>query len=105
MKSGEKVWDMKVITDLFDERDQHLILGNPLSHRQEEDIKYWYKKDKGFYTVKSAYRLVQDMKGESVANANSGFWRWLWNFKIPPTAKNFLWRTCNGYLPTEVSLR
>lgn len=96
MKLGEKFWDREVIIDLFDERDQHLIPGIPLSRRQEEDIRYWYKDDKGLYTVESAYKLVQDMKGEWVANANSGFWRRLWNLKIPPTVNNFLWRACNG---------
>ena len=90
MKPGEKAWDTEVISDLFVERDQHLIFGIPLSYSQEEDTRYWSKDDKGMYTVKSAYRLVQEMKGAWVSNANSGFWSRLWNLKIPPTTKNFL---------------
>lgn len=73
MKSEFKEWDLEVITDLFNERDQLLILGTPLSYNQEEDIRYWYKEDYGSYYVKSAFKLVQELKGNWDPNANSGF--------------------------------
>lgn len=104
MKTGLREWDTEVIDDLFNERDQLLILGTPLSHNQEEDIRYWYKEDSGAFIVKSAFKLVQELKGSWVSNANSGFWRCLWNLKIAPKMLNFLWRACNEYLPTRVAL-
>lgn len=75
MKTGPREWDSEVIMDMFNERDQLLILGTPLSHLQEDDNRYWYKDDTGVYTVKSAFKLVQDLKGEWFPNANSGSWR------------------------------
>lgn len=105
MKTGERVWDTEVIQDLFVARDQMLILGIPLSHSHEEDSRYWSGEDNGFYTVKSAYNLIQTLNGRWDPNANSGFWRKLWNLKIPPKVKDFLWRACSGYLPTRMALQ
>lgn len=75
MKPGLWEWPTEVIDDLFNVRDKLLILRTPLSHNQEDDIKYWYKEDSGAYTVRSAFKLVQELKGSWVPNANSGFWR------------------------------
>ncbi|KAM6562357.1 hypothetical protein CsatB_022355 [Cannabis sativa] len=36
--------------------------------------------------------------------ANSDFWRQLWQLKVPPKVKNFLWRAVTGTLPTCVKL-
>lgn len=104
MKTNTREWDRDVIQDLFDVRDQMLIYGIPLSNRQEEDVRYWYREGSGIFTVKSAYKLIQELQGDEVPNANSGFWRRLWNLKIPPKVKNFLWRASNGYLPTKTAL-
>lgn len=57
-KVESKEWDMEVITDLFNVRDQMLILGIPLSSRKEEDIRYWYKEGYCLYSVKSAFKLI-----------------------------------------------
>lgn len=73
LKMGSREWDTEIIADLFNERDQALIYGTPLSSRQEEDIRYWSKEGSGRYSVKSAFRLVQEMKGAWMSNANSGF--------------------------------
>ncbi|XP_074346294.1 uncharacterized protein LOC141685071 [Apium graveolens] len=102
---GLKEWDIEVITDLFNERDQALILGTPLSSRQEEDIRYWHKEGNSHYSVESAFRLIQELQGAWVSSVNSGFCRSLWNLKIPPKVKNFLWRVCSGYLPTKIALK
>lgn len=39
----------------------------------EEDLRYWNREDNGFYMVKSAYNLLQELKGNWVLDANSGF--------------------------------
>lgn len=91
MKTGVKEWDTDVIADLFTERDQMLILGIPLSHRQEEDRRYWGREGNGLFLVKSAFKLIQNLKGGWVSNANSGFWRRMWNLKIPPKVKSFFY--------------
>lgn len=104
MRIGVKEWDMEVIRDLFDDRDQLLICGIPLSPRHEEDTHFWSKERSGFYSVKSAFNLLQELKGNWVTNDNSGLWWNLWNLKIPPKVKKNLWRACNDFLPTKVAL-
>lgn len=59
----------------------------------------------GNYSVNSAYLLIEEEKYASSTTDNSGFWRTLWNLKIPPIVKNFLWRACMGCLPTRDLLR
>lgn len=54
--------------------------------------------------MKSAFKMIQELKGEWSPNDNSGFWRRLWNLKIPHKVRNFLWRACNDYIPTRASL-
>lgn len=104
MKIGTREWDREVVQDLFEMRDQMLIYGIPLSNRHDDDIRYWCRERSGRFTVKSAYKLLQELKGDWAPNANSGFWRRLWNLKIPPKVKNFLWRASNGFLPTKTAL-
>uniref|UniRef100_A0A803Q8J0 Reverse transcriptase zinc-binding domain-containing protein n=1 Tax=Cannabis sativa TaxID=3483 RepID=A0A803Q8J0_CANSA len=50
----------------------------------------------GWYSVKSANKYLQDLRvGWSKDNA-IGFWRMLWNLKIPPKVSNFMWRVVTG---------
>ncbi|KAL8121558.1 hypothetical protein AgCh_018338 [Apium graveolens] len=69
------------------------------------DSWYWCKERMGNYTVKSAYLLLQEIKGGYQVSNNSGFWRKLWNLKIPSKVKHFLWRAITGCLPTKDQLR
>lgn len=59
----------------------------------------------GQYSVKSAYALLQEMKGGNQLSSNSGFWKKLWNLKIPLKVKHFLWRASKDCLPTKDQLR
>uniref|UniRef100_A0A803QB69 RNase H type-1 domain-containing protein n=1 Tax=Cannabis sativa TaxID=3483 RepID=A0A803QB69_CANSA len=72
-----------------------------------EDKWYWFKENSGLFTVRSAYQLIQDSKPMNGQSDNSGFWRSLWQLKVPPKVKNFLWRACTNCLPTcfQLSLR
>lgn len=49
--------------------------------------------------------MLQAAQRVGQGNDNSGFWRKLWNLKIPPKVKNFLWRAVNNCLPTKDLLR
>ncbi|KAL8108560.1 hypothetical protein AgCh_024870 [Apium graveolens] len=97
-------WDEELINDVFDSRDASLILSIPLNN-DVEDTWYWRREKLGNYTVKSAYLMIQESKTDSLAADNSGFWRKLWNLKIPPKVKNFLWRASSNCLPTKDLLR
>ncbi|XP_060964770.1 uncharacterized protein LOC133033724 [Cannabis sativa] len=57
---NDKQWDMDIIKDLFNERDQRLILSIPLPLTVHEDCWSWSKEKTGFYSVKSAYRWLRN---------------------------------------------
>lgn len=103
VETGDQ-WDIDLINDIFVARDVNLILSIPLQPTAS-DSWYWRKEKKGQYLVKSAYYLLQDLKGVYQTNVNSGFWRKLWNLKIPPKVKNFLWRAVQNCLPIKDLLR
>ncbi|KAF4383413.1 hypothetical protein G4B88_023987 [Cannabis sativa] len=60
--------------------------------------------DSGLFTVKSAYSLLQTAKTSSNVPNNSGFWRQLWQLKLPPKVVNFLCRVSTNSLPTRFQL-
>lgn len=76
-------WDIDLINDIFDRREADLILTIPVNSSLE-DSWYWRREKLGDYTVKSAYLYLQDLKNNYNVSSNSGFWRKLWNLKIPP---------------------
>uniref|UniRef100_A0A803NL91 Reverse transcriptase zinc-binding domain-containing protein n=1 Tax=Cannabis sativa TaxID=3483 RepID=A0A803NL91_CANSA len=57
------------------------------------------------YSVKSVYKSLQEDNGERHTNESSGFWRKIWNLKVPPKVKNLLWRVAAGCLPTKSHLQ
>ncbi|XP_060969566.1 uncharacterized protein LOC133036823 [Cannabis sativa] len=58
----------------------------------------------GTFSVKSAYLLLQKSKKQHTSTDNSGFWRSLWQLKIPLKVKNFMWRVVSSALPTCLQL-
>lgn len=91
-------WDTDLIRDIFDDRDANLILVIPV-HNRSADSWYWCKERSGSYSVKSAYTILQDSRTSNHSSNNSGFWRRLWNLKIPVKVKHFLWSASTKYLP------
>lgn len=64
MVPNDRNWDMDIIMDLFNERDMQCILRTTLRDVQTEDMIYWCKESSGLYSVKSAYNLLQEQKGQ-----------------------------------------
>lgn len=63
MHIDRREWDHDVIKDLFNQRDQERILHTPISAEGEVDSITWKFELSGTYTVKSAYKLNQRLKG------------------------------------------
>lgn len=104
MESTHIRWEEDLILDVFERRDANIILSIPLNNDGKDS---WYQRREklGDYSVKSAYLMLQEDIRNHSSNANSGFWRKLWNLKIPPKLKNFLWRTTSNCIPTKDLLR
>ncbi|XP_019168854.1 PREDICTED: uncharacterized protein LOC109164760 [Ipomoea nil] len=60
-----------------------------------EDLWFWEGDITGNYSVRSGYRRL----GGDLA-PSSPVWSRLWNLKIPPNWKNFMWRALSNILPT-----
>lgn len=101
LHENQKMWDKEVVSDLFNERDQKLILQIPIPVRNKEDSWYWGLEDKGDFSVKSCYRKLC---GE-FACVEKRFWMKLWSLKLPGKILNFLWRASSNVLPTAAALR
>uniref|UniRef100_A0A803QFT1 Reverse transcriptase domain-containing protein n=1 Tax=Cannabis sativa TaxID=3483 RepID=A0A803QFT1_CANSA len=104
MQVGNRQWDLEILQDIFIDRDINLIVTIPL-HIEDADAWYWRNEKLGHYSVKSAYKVLQDIQGHTGTTANSGFWRKLWNLKVPPKVKNFLWQASTNCLPTKTQLK
>lgn len=98
--SGENKWDEEVLNDIFNGRDGELIKRIPLPAISRHDSWFWILDEKGIFTVKSCYRMIQGEHGTPY----SVFWKKLWSMKVPGKVLNFLWRVCSSCLPTAVAL-
>jgi hypothetical protein len=101
-------WDKELIQDIFWPEDMKLILAIPIKHG-EADTPAWHYDSKGFFSVKSAYHVLEDnreheqerQKGETSSSTTSDVckqWKRLWNFKCQPKVKQFFWRFAHNGL-------
>lgn len=51
----KKDWDLEVVSDMLNERDQACVLTVQLSESNHNDKFYWCLEDSGIYSVKSTY--------------------------------------------------
>lgn len=96
-------WDTELVEDIFGSRDASIILSIPVD-KEVEDSWYWRNDKFGNFIVKSAYLMLEGTYNNASSADNSGFWCKLWNLKIPPKVKIFLWRASSNCLPTKDNL-
>lgn len=108
-------WDEQLIRMTFIPIDAEAILQIPLCTRQTEDFWAWSEERTGKFTVRSAYRMIQqttlsreawlyEQGGSSHSDANSKGWSQLWGVKVPSKLKFFLWRLAHHSIPTTALL-
>jgi hypothetical protein len=69
----------------------------------------WVGTRNGVFSVKSAYHMAKEsidcLGGESsTGDPYSPIWKAIWSVKVLKVVSNFLWKACNGILPTRVNL-
>ncbi|KAF4352656.1 hypothetical protein G4B88_012559 [Cannabis sativa] len=101
MHINRKQWNLEVLQDLFEARDIDLIMQVPLSDNVNVDSWFWCKEPTGFYSVKSSYRHLQELKGEWSLQLESELWRAPWKVKVPPKVLRIAWKAISGGLPTQ----
>jgi len=83
-----------------------------------EDFIAWHYDNKGLFSVKSAYHVLEDeeqmkkqkQQGESnigsrTSDANAVFWKKLWRLQCPPTVRRFLWRLAQNSLALKMNIK
>ncbi|XP_060962282.1 uncharacterized protein LOC133032375 [Cannabis sativa] len=95
-------WDEDI--DLFAPEIAAIILGIPLNQSGGVDSWYWIAEKNGFYSVRSAYNLLQKLKHHSDDSEVIVFWKKLWSLKVPPKAKDLVWRAASNCLATKRNL-
>ncbi|KAH9704682.1 reverse transcriptase domain-containing protein [Citrus sinensis] len=93
-------WDFDVVANIFNQRDRDLILQIPLGSRIVEDGWYWLPDSKGQYTVRSCYKMLENLPSPP----NSSVWRKLWQLPVLAKGKNFLWCAMVNVIPTADNL-
>ena len=81
------------------------IVATPLYPSVHEDRLIWKKENNGEYSVRSAYRLCMNELLDTSHFKVEGAWDLIWKLKVPPRAKNLLWRICRNCFPTRKRLR
>ncbi|KAJ8765269.1 hypothetical protein K2173_011966 [Erythroxylum novogranatense] len=67
-------WDLDLVQEVFCDRDVHLIQSIPLSSRKRPDWWKWRGERKGIYSVKSAYKMLQDWVSVTDEGGNDIVW-------------------------------
>lgn len=98
-------WYVELLRDMFTVRDQNFVLNTKLEAESRRDVVYWEKESTWMYYVKSAYKLIQSMKGHWHTSNIDEIWSKFWRIRAPPKALNMVWRALNNCLPTLMQLR
>ncbi|KAL0417113.1 UNVERIFIED_CONTAM: putative mitochondrial protein [Sesamum latifolium] len=107
-EAGE--WKEGLIQTIFRSEDVGAILGIAANTSSPDQLRWHYEKN-GRYTVKSAYRLFSQGLIASSTSSETGStsyklasWNFIWQFKVPPKVRMFIWRACRDSLPTVANL-
>lgn len=94
-------WDVDAINDIFEQRDENLILSIPLPAIATQDKVIWAHEEDGRFSMKSCYKALT----VEFPNTNMSKWLACWKLKVPPNIKLSFWQACVGCTPTTDALR
>lgn len=99
MRQEDGTRDIGMIKDIFFVYDVERILRIPCSRNVGEYKWCWIDDEKGVYTVKTGYKRLMGVMNQPINQVQFN-WQKLWNMRIPPKVKNFVWRVFFNCLPT-----
>ncbi|XP_075654883.1 uncharacterized protein LOC142625058 [Castanea sativa] len=107
---SKREWDLETIQSTFMPIDVDSILSIALSLTLPEDRLIWASTPTGKFTVKSAYRIAWQDRGDHAAEESSNatcmkeFWKLIWRLRVPNQIQSFTWQACKNILPTKANL-
>ncbi|KAL4367556.1 hypothetical protein GQ457_05G010050 [Hibiscus cannabinus] len=109
--TNERKWNVSKLQQLFSRKEVCLITAIPIAGHSVCDEFVWIHNKSGEHSVKSGYRAIMDSKideaspGPSyVSSQDTTLWRSVWNLKVPPKIRNFVWKVCKNIAPTKDNL-
>lgn len=94
-------WNVELIEEHFNERDQRCILAIPTSWQGQRDEITWAYSNDSNYSVKTAYMLG---KGCNLDDFHQAFVD-IWGMEANPKVRHFLWRVCTNTLSVKALLQ
>lgn len=88
----------------FNHRDACTILSIPCNIGGSSDTCIWHPSNTGIYSVKTGYKVANEFLTSKDHLKIPGPWKKLWNCKVPPKVRVFLWRAVRGCLPNRFNL-
>jgi hypothetical protein len=102
-------WNTSLINSIFSMEEAKVIAAIPLSPTLPSDRIVWQGTKNGVFSVRSVYRLGMEINAHSLGGTSQEWgglqvWSVIWNLGVPNPVKLFMWRACNGLLPTKSNL-
>ncbi|KAK2638870.1 hypothetical protein Ddye_026665 [Dipteronia dyeriana] len=100
-------WNARLILECFSPDYANLILTIPTSSSPALDKLIWHFEKLSGYSISSGYHFryeILDNPGSFSLKPYVSWWKCLWQMSILPKVKLFMWKECNNWLPTRVSL-
>lgn len=92
-------WNVDLINSLFSPGEAAMIHSIPLSGMLPPDQLMWHYDAKGAFSVKSAYKVANDMRDQPSTSNQSIPAALMWNsirkVNVPGKIKMCVWRACN----------
>jgi hypothetical protein len=105
LRTASGDWNVELIREVFCHFDTESILRIN-SRIVGEDFCSWEKEKHGMYSVRSAYRLLEEGRRQAEdtdvpGSSDDKDWKILWKFEVPPKVRVFWWRVLHGFLPAR----
>ncbi|KAL6179662.1 hypothetical protein ACLB2K_046334 [Fragaria x ananassa] len=105
----DKMWNVDLVGEHFEQADVDLILTIPLSRRAGLDKLVWHYDLKGSFSTRSAYDLARQLchaqPSSSTDSVYVPLWKSVWFSQVPSKIKVHIWKVVSDILLTVVSLR
>lgn len=106
-------WLPVLIDELFTICEAEMIKKIMLSYRVFDDRVVWHFDNSGRFTVKTGYAVACNMvklelrasSSEALMGSCRSWWNKIWQVRVPPKIRAFMWRLAKGILPTRVALK
>ncbi|XP_040960226.1 uncharacterized protein [Gossypium hirsutum] len=102
-------WRRDVINSTFQEEIARKILQTPLAEFEHEDFQVWKGELSGEFSVRSAYKLLQDANqipnDYLLQTELKEFYKKLWSLQLPSKITFTIWRISWDFIPNFANLR